>query len=174
VCGPLSAEVVAADALDVETLRLDALNLVPPEEVRVLREQGVFNRIWVDTLENLVTIVETLARTVFNAAVSDATSRVKSKGNVFQRLDDLADLFVDAGYPDVRRLVSEGVWLRLQESWAARPVFTHNDGVIDDKSVSKLQVARSSASAPESLSRCVAGHDGRTGPLCHYRRFHAT
>jgi hypothetical protein len=46
----------------------------------------VFNRIWVDTLENLVTIVETLARTVFNAAVSDATSRVKSKGNVFSDL----------------------------------------------------------------------------------------
>jgi hypothetical protein len=82
VCGPLSAEVVAADALDVETLRLDALNLVPPEEVRVLREQGVFNRIWVDTLENLVTIVETLARTVFNARVSDATSRVRA-GEIF-------------------------------------------------------------------------------------------
>jgi Zn ribbon nucleic-acid-binding protein len=29
VCGPLSAEVVAADALDAETSRLDALNLVP-------------------------------------------------------------------------------------------------------------------------------------------------
>jgi hypothetical protein len=99
----------------------------------------VFNRIWVDTLENLVTIVETLARTVFNAAVSDATSRLKSKGNVFQRLDDLADLFVDAGYPDVRTLVSEGVWLRLQESWATRHVFTHNDGVIDDKFVSKVR-----------------------------------
>jgi Zn ribbon nucleic-acid-binding protein len=139
VCGPLSAEVVAADALDAETSRLDALNLVPPEEVRELREQGVFNRIWVDTLENLVTIVETLARTVFNAAVSDATSRLKSKGNVFQRLDDLADLFVDAGYPDVRTLVSEGVWLRLQESWATRHVFTHNDGVIDDKFVSKVR-----------------------------------
>lgn len=82
MCGPLSAEVVAADALDVETLRLDALNLVPPEEVRVLREQGVFNRIWVDTLENLVTIVETLARTVFNARVSDATSRVRA-GEIF-------------------------------------------------------------------------------------------
>jgi hypothetical protein len=63
-------------------LRLDALNLVPPEEVRVLREQGVFNRIWVDTLENLVTIVETLARTVFNARVSDATSRVRA-GEIF-------------------------------------------------------------------------------------------
>ena len=54
------------------------------------------------------------------------------------RLDDLADLFVDAGYPDVRTLVSEGVWLRLQESWATRHVFTHNDGVIDDKFVSKV------------------------------------
>jgi hypothetical protein len=91
---------------------LDALNLVPSEEVRGLREQGVFNRIWVDTSENLVTIVEMLARAVFNAAVSDATSRVKRKGNIFQRLDDLADLFVDAGYPDVRTLVSDGVWLR--------------------------------------------------------------
>ena len=82
-------------------------------------------------------------------------SRIKRKGNVFKRLDDLADLFVDAGYPDVRTLVSGGVWLRLQESWATRHVFTHNDGVIDDKFVSKVPGRRSSASALESLSRCV-------------------
>ena len=38
----------------------------------------------------------------------------------------------------VRSSLREGVWLRLQESWATRHVFTHNDGVIDDKFVSKV------------------------------------
>jgi hypothetical protein len=93
----------------------------------------VFNRIWVDTLENLVGAVETLASAVFRAAVPDAAKRVEGKGNIFQRLDPTADLFVDAGYSDLRQVLEGPIWQRLLQVWATRHLFTHNDGVIDDK-----------------------------------------
>jgi hypothetical protein len=138
VCGPLSAEVVALDALEAETARLDGLRQLPVEAAALLREQGVFTRLWVDTLENVVGVVEPLARAVFYDAVPDAAARVKGNWNVFQRLDDLADLFVASGYADLRILLDDEVWLRLQATWATRHLFTHNDGVIDDKYIAKM------------------------------------
>jgi hypothetical protein len=133
VCGALGPRAVALDALAAEVTRLDVLRLVPAEAAAALRESGALNRVWVDTLENLVGIVETLAKTVFRAAVPDAAARTKRKSHVFQRLADLADLFVDAGYPDIRSLIDAATWQRLLQVWATRHLFTHNDGVIDEK-----------------------------------------
>lgn len=56
-------------------------------------------RLWVDTPENLVGVVEALGSAVFHGAVANATQRLNGKGNIFQRLDDTAALFIDAGYP---------------------------------------------------------------------------
>jgi hypothetical protein len=92
----------------------------------------------VDTLENLVGVVETLAAAVFHAAAPDAAARVKGKGNVFQRLDDTADLFTAAGYPELRTLLDAATWQRLQEVWATRHLYTHNDGVVDSKYLAKV------------------------------------
>lgn len=138
VCGPLPADVVALDAMAAELARLDLLGQLPAEAAASLREQGVFTRIWVDTLENLVGLVETLASAVFHAATTDAAQRVKGKGNIFQRLDDTADLYVAAGYPDLRTVLGSVTWQRLLEVWATRHLFTHNDGVVDDKYIAKV------------------------------------
>jgi hypothetical protein len=138
VCGPLPADIVALDALGAETARLDGLAQLPAEAAATLREQGVFTRIWVDTLENLVGVVETLAAAVFRAAVPDADQRLKGKGNVFQRLDDTAALFVAAGYPDLRTVLDAASWQRLGEVWATRHLFTHNDGLVDAKYLAKV------------------------------------
>ena len=75
-------------------------------------------------------------RPVFRAAVSDADQRVKA--NIFQRLDDTADLFVAAGYADLRTVLDPPTWQRLREVWAARHVFTHRDGVVDDRYLAKV------------------------------------
>jgi len=42
---------------------------------------------------------------VSHAVVPDAATRVRRAGNIFQRLDDLADLFVDAGLSDLRSIL---------------------------------------------------------------------
>ncbi|WP_329555175.1 hypothetical protein [Streptomyces sp. NBC_00696] len=149
VCGRLPAAPVAFDALQAETARLDALNAVSDEAKAVLREQGVFTRSWVDTIENVVGVVEALASALFEASVTDAADRLRGKGNVFQRLADMADLFVAAGYDDIRRILGPETWQRLIETWAARHVFTHNDGIVDEKYL--LKVPTSSATVGRRL-----------------------
>jgi hypothetical protein len=137
-CGPLLAITVAIDALEAETTRLDLLVNLPASVVAVLREQGGLTRSLVDTIKNLATIVEVLAGAVFRATVVNAATTLQGKGNIFQRLDDTADLFANAGYPDLRVVVGDATWQRLQEIWAARHVFTHTDGVIDARYLARV------------------------------------
>ncbi|MEU7906343.1 hypothetical protein [Actinoplanes sp. NPDC049118] len=137
-CGQLPPMIVALDALAAETARLDLLKQLPAQTAAHAREQGVFTRLWVDTLENLVGVVEALGSAVFRGTVADADQRLRGKNNIFQRLVDLADLFVDAGYPDLRDRVDAQQWQRLIKFWATRHVFTHNDGLVDDKFLAKV------------------------------------
>jgi hypothetical protein len=89
-------------------------------------------------MDTLVGLIESLASSVFRSAVANAEQRINGRGNIFQRLDDTADLFSDAGYTDLRATLEPLIWQRLQETWAARHVFTHNDGVIDDRYLARV------------------------------------
>ncbi|MGZ3117003.1 hypothetical protein [Streptomyces sp. H62] len=149
VCGQLPATSVALDALQADTARLEALGALPSDTKALLREQGVFTRNWVDTVENVVGVVEALASSLFHAAVPDADTRVRGKGAIFQRLDPMADLLVNAGFSDLRPVLGQARWQRLLTTWAARHVFTHNDGIVDDKYLAK--VPNSSARSGQRL-----------------------
>ncbi|PRX46315.1 hypothetical protein B0I32_1454 [Nonomuraea fuscirosea] len=142
-CGQLPAKTVAEDALAAETARLDALTQVPEQAAAALREQGAFDRILTDTLSNVAGIVETLAGAAFRTAVPNSNQLLVGKGNVFQRLDHAADLFVTAGYPDLRTLLDAATWQRLLETWAKRHVFIHNDGMVDSKYLTKVPASTS-------------------------------
>ena len=62
---------------------------------------------------------------------SNAAAAIKGKGNVFQRLDDTAQLFRDHGGIDLATTVGSVVWQRLREDFARRHVLTHCDGIVD-------------------------------------------
>jgi hypothetical protein len=62
----------------------------------------------------------------------------------------MADLVVKAGYPDVKAAVGAQTWQRLTEVWAARHVFTHSDGVVDEKYLRK--VPKSTVAVGERLT----------------------
>ncbi|MFF4730613.1 hypothetical protein ACFY3M_35875 [Streptomyces mirabilis] len=138
VCGPLPAPSVAFDALQADAVRLDALEALPSDTKALLREQGVFTRNWVDTVENVVGVVEALGSSLFRAVVPNAESLLNGKGAIFQRLDPMADLIVDAGLSDLRTTLGPRTWQRLLETWAARHVFTHNDGIVDEKYLTRV------------------------------------
>lgn len=142
-CGRLPAKTVAEDALAAETARLDALAQIPEQAAAVLREQGAFDRMLADTLSNAAGIVETFAGAAFRAAVPNAAQLLQGKGNIFQRLDHAANLFVTAGHPDLRTLVDAATWQRLLETWTKRHVFIHNDGLVDNKYLTKVPTSTS-------------------------------
>lgn len=130
--GRYQAETAALDALAAEEVRLDALHDLDDDRLGVLRESGVLDRTYVNTLGNVVSIIEALAEKVFVAAVPDAEARLKGKGKVFQRLDGMAVLYQDALDVDLRATLADD-WDALLAAWAARHVFIHRDGIIDGK-----------------------------------------
>ncbi len=132
VCGLLPPLVAALDALAAEIVRLDVLADLEPSATAAMRESGVLDRTYVDTIENLVGIVDAMAERVFRAAVPEPDVVLKGKGRIFQRLDDLADLFQVELSIDLRTALGAD-WKRLLEVWAARHVFTHGDGIVDAK-----------------------------------------
>lgn len=149
VCGQLPATSVAFDTLQAEAARLDALEALPSEAKALLREQGVFTRNWVDTVENVVGVVEALASSLFRAAAPNADALLNGKGAIFQRLDPMAELFTNAGFSDVRSALGPQTWQRLLETWADRHLFTHNDGIVDEKYL--IRVPGSSARIGQRL-----------------------
>ncbi|MFV2110271.1 MULTISPECIES: hypothetical protein [unclassified Micromonospora] len=124
-CGQLPAHIVAADALDAATDRLDDLTRRTGAEAKALREQGVFDQTRTDILIALVSLVETLAKAI------DGRPVPRRDRNVFQRLEPMADRFVDAGFADLRQRVNEAIWQRLKVTWQQRHLLVHNDGVVD-------------------------------------------
>jgi hypothetical protein len=132
VCGLLPPLTAALDGLAAEVLRLDALSDLEPAAAATLRESGVLERTYVDTIENIVGIVEAMAERDFRARVPDAEMQLKGRGKVFQRLNDLADLLQSNLGIDVRSDLGSN-WPVLLEAWAARHVFTHCDGMVDSK-----------------------------------------
>jgi len=132
VTGALAADEIAQDSLGAERAKLDGLHDIPVRQQATLREQGVFDRIAVDTLARVVGVVEALASAEFMRRVSGAAVIVKGRGNVFQRLDDLADLFAEHLGIDPR-LSPRFDWPALQRLWAARHAHVHADGHVDAK-----------------------------------------
>lgn len=132
ICGLLSPLVTALDALAAERLRLDVLGDLAPAAAAVLRESGVLERTYVDTIENIVGIVEAMAERVFRTGVQEVEVDLKGKGKIFQRPDDFADLYRARLAIDLRSELGSD-WPELLRAWAARHVFTHCDGIIDTK-----------------------------------------
>jgi len=170
VCGILPPLPTALDALEAETKRLAALADLPEQSQASLRESGVLHRTYVDTIENVVAIVEVLADRRFRDGVPAADAVLKGKGKVFQRLDDLAELFHAHLNVDVRADIGSQ-WPELIRVWAARHVFTHCDGIVDSRYIDtvgtttvrigqRLQVREGEAhraiSDAEALCRVIA------------------
>jgi hypothetical protein len=136
-CGLLTEAEIAHDALDAETRKMEALAALPEDVLGELRDHGVLDRSYADTLKAAVGIVETHAKNAFQSRVPAAAELVKGRGNVFQRLDDTADLFKTYLGIDLRHV--DGLdWNQAHRVWAARHVLTHNDGIVDAKYKDKV------------------------------------
>jgi hypothetical protein len=66
---------------------------------------------------------------------------LKGKRNVFQRLDDMAELFQAHVGSDLRGTVGPPLWSLLESTWAARHVFAHRDGIVDDRYLATVPTA---------------------------------
>ncbi len=130
VCGPRAAADTVLDSIAAGRRALALEDHLPANERDAARAVGVFDRLAADTLKNVVTIFEVFAREQFNTR---ATSPPALKGNVFQRLDDTAQLFLAHCGIDVPTTAGLDIWRRLKEDFARRHVLIHCDGIVDAK-----------------------------------------
>ncbi len=142
VSGALSASDIAADALAAQAAKLDVVAALPGEQRAGLREQGVLESLYVDTLTQAVSTVEHLASATFRARVPDAATALKGKGqSPFQRLDTLADLFADHLSIDIRS--AAGIdWPEASRLWAIRHVHVHAGGLVDARFLQRVPDSR--------------------------------
>jgi hypothetical protein len=171
VCGLLPSLVSALDALTAETVRLDALCDLSGGWRARLEETGVLDRTYADAIENVVGAVETMAERTFRELVPNADAVLRGRGKVFQRLDDCADIFQNEGGVNLRAALGSS-WDRMHATWAARHVFTHRDGIVDDRYMRAVpttglrvgqrlrateQLARAAIRDAHDLCRALAG-----------------
>lgn len=98
-----------------------------------MRSIGVFERQAVDAMGTVVSLFENFVRDQFSNRVEDAEAITRKRGNVFQRLDDSADLFAAHASIDLVHLASPAVWERLKRAFATRHLLLHRGGIVDQR-----------------------------------------
>jgi hypothetical protein len=137
VCGPYEPKTVATDAFEALEGTLAALEDVPLEVANTLRESGAFERTAAGLLGSVVGALETFLKSTFLVKISGGEAIVKGQGNVFQRLDDTADLYRVHLKIDLPALLETG-WDELRRLYALRHLTTHNNGVVDARHVRRF------------------------------------
>lgn len=138
VCGPRPAAEKVLEAIDAAGEALAVEDRLDPEERETLRAAGVFERFAVDAIESVVSLFEMFAGEQFERRVQDAADHTKGRGNLFQRLDDTASLFLRHTDVDLVSVVGEDRWQRLKRTFARRHVLTHNGGVVDERFLAQV------------------------------------
>jgi hypothetical protein len=138
VCGPRPASDKVLEAITAARQSLAIEDGMPGEDRDQLRALGVFERFAVDTITSVVSLFEPFAREQFRDRVQVADDAVRGKGNVFQRLDDTAQLFMAYTGLDLVRIVGKDRWQRLRRAFAQRHVLTHCGGVVDQRYLDQI------------------------------------
>jgi hypothetical protein len=138
VCGPLPPKVVAQDALDAQETVLAVFDHIPAEVLGQLREAGSLERTAGGTLGSVVSVLETFLKQTFLDRVTGGHTLIAGKGNVFQRLDDAAQIFRDHCAIDLPALLGTASWERLRLLYGIRHLLTHANGVVDAKHVARF------------------------------------
>lgn len=138
VCGPRPAAETVLEAVRAAKDALALEDRLPEDERETLRAAGVFERIAIDSVKSDVSLFEQFVSAQFAQRVPTAADLVRGKGNVFQRLDDTAALFLDHAGLDLPKLAGETRWQRLRKTFAERHVLTHNGGIVDAKFLAQV------------------------------------
>jgi hypothetical protein len=93
-------------------------------------------------MKAVVSILETFLGATFRVGVPDAESVLRSMGNVFQRLDDAADLFIQHLGIDLRALAGQERWDSLGVAYAERHVLVHQNGLVDQRFLQRVPNTR--------------------------------
>lgn len=133
MCGPRAAAEKVLESVAAAREALAVEDRLGEEERESLRAAGVFERFAVDAIESVVSLFEVFAREQFHQRAVRADDAVRGRGNVFQRLDDTADLFREHVGVDLVDVAGDERWHRLRRAFAQRHVLAHRAGIVDQR-----------------------------------------
>jgi Zn finger protein HypA/HybF involved in hydrogenase expression len=130
-CGQLAPTQQFSELVRVQRERLAAMDTFPAELKQALKESGALSSTQESTIKDGLTALETYLKARF---IADAPAvSLKGKGNVFQRLNEAAELYRDHLGVDLPSLVGPAGWSDLLRVAAIRHVLVHNAGIVDDR-----------------------------------------
>lgn len=130
-CGQLAPAQQFAELVRVHQERLAALDALPEDQIRALREGGVLTATYESTIKDGFSALETYLKARFVAEAP--TVSLAGMGPVFQRLGDAANLYREHLNVDLRAVVGEDGWIHLLLTADVRHLLVHSSGVIDTR-----------------------------------------
>jgi hypothetical protein len=164
-CGQLAPAQQFGELIRMHRDGLAALDALPQEVKRGLQESGVLGANYENTIKDGFGALETFLKGRFEAEAPHVP--LQGKGNVFQRLDEAAQLYRDHLGVDLPALVETDGWQHLNQFAAMRHVLVHNAGIVDSRFLGRMptwpqqtgqriQVTRSDAAGFVALLERVA------------------
>jgi hypothetical protein len=135
-CGQLAPAQQFGELIRMHRDGLAALDALPQEVKRGLTESGVLGANYENTIKDGFGALETFLKTRFEAEAPDIP--LQAKGNVFQRLDDVAGLYREHLDIDLPALLGTDGWEHLNQVAAMRHVLVHNVGIVDARFLARL------------------------------------
>ena len=127
-CGRMAPVQQFGELIRLHRDGLAALDSLPQEIKRGLAESGVLGANFENTIKDGFGALETFLRAWFKAEAPDIPL---GNGNVFQRLDDAAELYRRHLEVDLLAVLGPEGWAHLNEVAAMRHVLVHNAGIVD-------------------------------------------
>lgn len=135
-CGRLAPGQQFGELIRMHRDGLAALDSLPQEFKRELAESGALGANFENTVKDGFGALETLLSARFQAEAPDIS--LQGKGNVFQRLDDAAKLYLKHLDVDLPALLGTNGWEHLKQVAAMRHVLVHNAGIVDARFLDRL------------------------------------
>jgi hypothetical protein len=152
-----------------------------PADVRAQMEaDGVFTKVYEDSVKNTFSALEVFLRQVFRSRVTNADHVLRRERNIFQRLRDASGLYERHLGVSLEGLDGQA-WPALLDAAALRHLLTHANGIVDEQYLtavpaSRLQLdqrvhvgraeAESALNAATSLAQALlAALDSSTAPV---------
>ena len=135
-CGRLAPAQQFGELIRMHRDGLAALDSLPQEIKRGLAESGVLGANFENTIKDGFGALETFLKARFEAEAPDIS--LQGKGNVFQRLDDAAELYRQHLEVDLPALLETEGWDHLNQVAAMRHLLVHNAGIVDSRFLDRL------------------------------------
>lgn len=140
-CGQRSPLECFIELLQVQRSILAHVDGLPDELRAQIEASGGINKIHEDTVKDTFSALEGFLDGEFRSRVAHADQVLKSKGNIFQRLNDASALYDDHLHVPLDGLDSEA-WAALLNAGALRHLLTHANGIVDLKYLQQVPGSR--------------------------------